>query len=281
MYAGQALVSASCAGGGSFCHAENPLGGPFGAPAGMNFNLSLACTDATSNCNEELSRLADAQSDALEWRYHIMHELEDETMPPGDAGELVLEGARDQAFRMGLAPDSPPLPDIDTAAGQQIVEHWLACGAPVIERSIAPGALSAGDNCTCVGEGCDLVSAAVVGDCYVRADVAPSAGWEAIYTQSIAPNCLGSGCHGDGSTNPPAMGTQQLAYESLVGQDPSASCMTSGRQYVTPGNAEESVLHRVLVGQDCSIAQMPLGRMPLSEGAIQAISEWIDAGAMP
>jgi hypothetical protein len=248
----------------------------------MNFNLSVACNDATSDCNEELARLAEAQSDAIEWRYHIMHELEDGTMPPGEAGELVLDGARDMAYRMGLPESSPELPAIDTSEGRAIVEQWLACGAPVIERSIPSGSLNPGDNCTCVGAGCDLVSAAVVGDCFVRADAELAADWSAIYTQTIVPSCLGSGCHGDGSTTAPLMGTQQMAYDALVGQSASGTCVSTSLQYVTPGDSENSVLRQVLVSNDnCSVSRMPLGRAELSEAAIQSIADWIDAGAMP
>ncbi|MBT8480735.1 MAG: hypothetical protein HKP36_04040, partial [Myxococcales bacterium] len=49
MYEGQAIVQSTC-GDGAFCHAPAAVGRDrFGTPAGLNFDVDLACTDETDD----------------------------------------------------------------------------------------------------------------------------------------------------------------------------------------------------------------------------------------
>lgn len=118
MYAGQALVHRSC-GYGSFCHTESEVAQRFGAPAGLDFDVDLA-SDAA-----DTERLRRGQLGVFRHRDAIWAEVEAGRMPPSGVGtETVAAGP---AFRA--------LPEVDTSEGRQILRNWLACGAPVVERT--------------------------------------------------------------------------------------------------------------------------------------------------
>jgi len=276
LYAGQALMTSSCAGDGAFCHTNEPVQA-FGAPAGLNFNVGIACRDDES-CTSELQRLAGAQRDVVDWAEHAMAEIENETMPPEESGSGLVT----TTYRMGPDPSAAALPTLDTAEGRQILEHWLACGAPVVERSIGAGTLMPGDNCTCVGESCDIVPAAQVGDCYVRAEVQIEPTWSSIYDSVIAPSCAGASCHG-AEANPPDLSDAATGYAALIGQAASGMCSDTELPYVEPNDPANSVLYQVLTDSgNCSmLGLMPLGTPDgLPTGVTDAIAEWITAGAM-
>lgn len=117
-YAGQALVQSSC-GDGSFCHAEAALGSErYGAPGGLDFDLALAETA------EEVERLRRGQRQVYRWRRQVLAEVTSGDMPPGEAGRLVA--------RVGVYADLPPLAGPE---GIETLRNWLACGAPVVERT--------------------------------------------------------------------------------------------------------------------------------------------------
>ena len=90
-------------------------------------------------------------------------------------------------------------------------------------------------------------------------------------------------CHGMRGPKRLPMGTEQLAYESLVGVE---SMSEPGMNRVEPGSPEESFLICKLLEDDTcrKLAarggmRMPLGGEPLTEKEIQLISDWIAAGA--
>lgn len=116
-YEGQALINTSC-GGGSFCHAER-ASDRFGAPAGLDFDLSLASSP------EEVERLRRDRNAASELRREILHQVRKGWMPPPGEGEEVV----------ATLPKYRDLPAIDSEQGQEILRNWLACGLPVVERT--------------------------------------------------------------------------------------------------------------------------------------------------
>lgn len=118
-YAGQALIHQSC-GEGAFCHSPDiPAADRYGAPAGLDFDLSLA-TDAPS-----VERLRRGQLELYRHRELAMRTVERGTMPPSGVGREVVDAAT--RYRN--------LPAIDTPEGRAILRNWLACGAPVVERT--------------------------------------------------------------------------------------------------------------------------------------------------
>ncbi|RLB52557.1 MAG: hypothetical protein DRJ42_14495 [Deltaproteobacteria bacterium] len=116
-YAGQALVNRSC-GTGAFCHSES-ASDRFGAPHGMDFDLSLA-GDA-----ESTERLRRDQAEVFRLQRHILRAVDAETMPPGAIGAEVESAG----------PIYRDLPDLHTPEGRETLRNWLACGAPVVERT--------------------------------------------------------------------------------------------------------------------------------------------------
>lgn len=118
-YGGQALLHASC-GAGSFCHSETAEGaGRYGAPAGTDYDLGLAETaEQTELLRRGLARLRRDQAEI--WR-----QVHEDWMPPGEVGAEV--GA--------LGPAYQGLPVIYSPEGKEMVRNWLACGAPVVERT--------------------------------------------------------------------------------------------------------------------------------------------------
>ncbi|MFK8001298.1 MAG: hypothetical protein AB8H86_17010 [Polyangiales bacterium] len=120
-YGGQALITQSC-GDGSFCHASSALGADrFGTPQGLNFDLRLATNDV------DTERLRADQLTTFRWRRAILRTQRSGSMPPGLQGaEIVALGRR-----------YVDLPALTSDEGQEILRNWLACGAPVVERTSA------------------------------------------------------------------------------------------------------------------------------------------------
>lgn len=118
-YAGQALVISSC-GSGSFCHAPAAVGEDrYGVPAELDFDLTLAETlEQTQRLRRDIARVRDL-------RGSIWQQVHEEWMPPGQAGDDVL----------ALGVRFSGLPSIDSAEGKDALRNWLACGAPIVERT--------------------------------------------------------------------------------------------------------------------------------------------------
>ena len=129
-YEGQAMVALSC-GNQSYCHSSTATGeGRFGAPIGLNFDVFPASYDGVAS-PEQTERLRIAQANVNSYSGHIFATVESGTMPPW--GESTLS-AHEETPR--FASDSGErLPFVDSFEGVEIVRNWVACGAPVVERS--------------------------------------------------------------------------------------------------------------------------------------------------
>lgn len=262
-YAGQALVHASC-GQGGFCHSSGiPLDNRFGAPAGLDFDVAIACV-GDGPCEQETGRLQGAQRTVHEWGDAILRELAAGTMPPGDAGRQARAGAPEY----GRA-DGSTLPSIESAEGVEIVRAWLACGAPVIERTTPHPS-----------------GQTTVGDVFARRAPEPvglEPRWPSIYEHVIATSCVS--CHGPEipsqlEASALDMRDADVAYESLVGV-PAAGSACSGETLlrVEPNDPDASLLFRkVAPTADLCGSPMPIGGM-LDAEQVEAIRQWIAMGA--
>ena len=99
--------------------------------------------------------------------------------------------------------------------------------------------------------------------------------FSSIQDNIFTPKCVNAGCH---NPTPGPMSLQKgVAYENLVNK-PSAW----GMPRVEPGNADNSALYLKLIG-DARVggpqARMPLGAPQLPQEEINAVKEWINAGA--
>jgi hypothetical protein len=151
MYEGQALVQSTC-GDGQFCHAPAAVGADrIGVPAGLNFDVALACTDESldpacaqpiESCDggqtntlycQRLERLHGDQANIVEWAEGMIQEMRAGAMPPGEAGRSVRNNV--PWIRQS---DGSELPPIESAEAREIVRNWLACQAPVVARTELP-----------------------------------------------------------------------------------------------------------------------------------------------
>jgi hypothetical protein len=210
MYEGQALVQSTC-GDGSFCHAPAAVGADrVGVPAGLNFDLALACTDATEDpsCAQPIESCEGGQTDTLycerlrglqnnlnqvnNWAEGMIQEIRSGTMPPGAAGQRVRNNA---PWIRTPDPDRPgrsdELPSIDSDEGTEVVRNWLACQAPVIARTqIPPSAALELQPCQSVGEEICV---------YSGPGVLPDPNWSDIYFGIMFTDCVI--CHGPANDN--------------------------------------------------------------------------------
>ncbi len=136
-YAAQALVHASC-GQAAFCHAGTAEGPTrWGVPMGLDFDMDLASVSGstaplTPSERRLRSRLREGRQRVLEWGEAFYDSVESGWMPPyGDATVEVHAGVSRYVF----ADDGSRLPRVDDAEGLAILRNWLACGAPVVERT--------------------------------------------------------------------------------------------------------------------------------------------------
>ena len=122
MYEGQALLAISCSDGA--CHGTTIRGDDRrGAPVGLDYDVQL-----TTGGNERLlATTGNVRRDATD----IFEELDCESMPP--SGRSLMQ-ARENAEQWVRA-DGAPLPPIDSSAARAIVQNWLACDAPIVERT--------------------------------------------------------------------------------------------------------------------------------------------------
>ena len=210
MYEGQALVQSTC-GDGSFCHAPAAVGADrIGVPAGLNFDVDLACTDESQDptCTQPIATCDGSQTDTaycrrLEGLHNnqnqinrfaegMIQEMRAGAMPPGEAGRRVQNGT---PWLREFDPDRPnrpeELPPIESAEAQEIVRNWLACQAPVIARTEIPA--SADDEL----EPCPSVDGEIC--IYNGPRNLPSPMWSEIYWSIMFNECVI--CHGPPNDN--------------------------------------------------------------------------------
>jgi hypothetical protein len=315
MYEGQALVQSTC-GDGSFCHAPGALGADrIGVPAGLNFDVALACTDASQDpsctqpietCDggqtntaycQRLERLHNNQNQITHFAEGMIQEMRAGAMPPGEAGRRV----RNNTPWLRKSDDSE-LPPIESDEAQEIVRNWLACQSPVIARTEIAGSVE--DEL----ESCPSVDGEICIYNGPQGDL-PGPMWSEIYWSIMFNECVI--CHGppndnvDQNPNNPRGGdipggASPAALEALDLTGPDAtdtsnwpsdsypavvdalayqvtSCPDEGT-IVIPLDSQDSVMIQKLRNtQACGTDMPPLD--PISETLIQIVEEWVDLGA--
>jgi hypothetical protein len=315
MYEGQALVQSTC-GDGSFCHAPGALGADrIGVPAGLNFDVALACTDASQDpsctqpietCDggqtntaycQRLERLHNNQNQINHFAEGMIQEMRAGAMPPGEAGRRV----RNNTPWLRKSDDSE-LPPIESDEAQEIVRNWLACQSPVIARTEIAGSVE--DEL----ESCPSVDGEICIYNGPQGDL-PGPMWSEIYWSIMFNECVI--CHGplndnvDQNPNNPRGGdipggASPTALEALDLTGPDAtdtsnwpsdsypavvdalayqvtSCPDEGT-IVIPLDSQDSVMIQKLRNtQACGTDMPPLD--PISETLIQIVEEWVDLGA--
>ncbi|MBX3246426.1 MAG: hypothetical protein KF901_04515 [Myxococcales bacterium] len=317
LYAGQAMTQLHC-GNGGFCHSPAATGaGRAGAPAGLDFDVALACppdapccTEASceayarTSCNSRpegeraacqmetfetqmarvrraSARLAANQEVVFRYRHDILRTLRDGSMPPGAAGQSVRPSV-DYYREFDGASFTNPLPEADTPEGREIIRNWLACGSPVLEASRNPGAMDQ-PGARCMAEDGE------VGLCAFRAGAIepPDPTWNSIYDRIVRPLCLD--CHRPG--NPFfGPGEQELDYSDRMGAltamlnvaAEGSACADDGDLLISPGSPMDSVFYTKMTSTPTCGDIMPLGRETgLPDEVLAPIRQWITAGANP
>lgn len=284
-YLGQALLIQSCAGDGGFCHAAD-ASDRFGAPFGLDF-------DAFPAEDTSLERLARVQETIHASRNAIWGSVVSGSMPPGEAGRAQQVESYFEADAGG-AP-TVPIPTLAGPEGREALRNWLACGAPVVERSTPAPPAPCSRDAECEGSRlCDTARGACFGVGYVEPalEVGFEPDFPSIYARILAPNCAGEiGCHGPEPRGVDLdMSSEAMARLSLVGvpassrPDLGASCTATGLDRVVPGDPDASLLLGKLTGApDAPVSgcgdRMPLGGNALAPAAVTAIRDWIAAGA--
>ncbi|GAB4202045.1 MAG: hypothetical protein OHK0013_14840 [Sandaracinaceae bacterium] len=281
-YAGQALLLTSC-GGSSYCHTQTPMAPRFGAPGDLVFDTLLV--DGAVDEDEALERLFRARSAAYRHRDGVYASVVTGTMPP--AGRPPVPDLREaaSAYRRYDGPmdrTGTPLPFVQSTEGREILRNWLACGAPVVERTTDADLPLCTTNADCPITGVCLLD---TGECQPVGDVVevrPTAlepTWSSIFVNVIRPSCATTGCHvGASAFNMLDLSDRDMAYTALTTRDASSFC--GERPYVTPGSTDVSMsvlLDKLQPTPTCG------GRMPpsgLGAEVAMVVEEWVMRGAM-
>lgn len=287
-YAGQALMIQSC-GGGGFCHSEGiePVD-RIGAPAGLDFDMRLASTNAEASL-DQLDRLDRHQRFLVNARTLVWEAVSSGRMPPGAEGRRIVAGS---PHYDRLNPDGSytPLPVIETAEGRDILRNWLACRAPVIERTeprIDGETITIGD----------LVPARPARSC-------ANATWPSLYAtilgghpdasgQLRGARCALSDCH-DG-TDPPVgldwsasdprnlSSVYDVARRILAtGPTTSELCGSTNARLIVPNDPAASLLYQKVSAASAADVcgdPMPLVGQRLPDQLLGALEAWIRCGA--
>lgn len=315
MYEGQALVQSSC-GDGAFCHAPAAVGADrIGVPAGLNFDVALACTDASQDptctqpiqsceggqtdtpyCNR-LKSLADNQNQVRNWAEGMIQEIRQGAMPPAEAGRAVQDGTA--WLRKS---DGSELPPIESSDGQEIVRNWLACQSPVIARTeIPPSTALELESCDSVDDEICIYNGPQGG--------LPDPRWSDIYWSIMFTECVI--CHGPTNENqdqnpnrlgeniPGGASALGLAALDLTGQNTAdtsnwpdeshsavvnalasiqGDCAGQGT-LVVPFNADGSIMVQKLRGVQTCGDPMPPGQA-ISAALVEIVADWVDIGAL-
>lgn len=106
-----------------------------------------------------------------------------------------------------------------------------------------------------------------------------SATLSSLQTNVFTPTCATSGCHSSGSASGGLVLEEGSSFANLVSVGSTESSLTR----VLPGDPDQSYLVNKLEGTQASAggsgSQMPRGSAALSEEEMQAIRDWIAAGA--
>lgn len=315
MYEGQALVQSTC-GNAQFCHSPAAIGADrFGVPAGLNFDVALACTDETvdSTCADlesceganaespycqRLLRLEENHDRTVSWAGDMISEIRRGSMPPGEAGRVVRDDT--PWFR----PDGSQLPSIESGEAQEIVRNWLACAAPVVARTefppseqleLTPCPTIDAETCIYTGPQGDL----------------PDPTWSSIYASLIFTQCVI--CHGPANANvdqnpnnpdgtiPGGASAQGLAALDLSGTDltdtsnwaseshaavfdvpasAAGECEGQGTVVVPDDSTASLMIQKMRAVQICGTPMPVAPGQTIPDSIIDIVAEWIDAGAL-
>jgi len=314
MYEGQALVQSTC-GDGSFCHAPAAVGADrIGVPAGLNFDVALACTDASEDptCTQpiqscdggqtnspyctRLTSLQNNQNQVNNFAEGMIQEIREGAMPPGAAGQAVRNNTP------WIRSDGAALPSIESSEGQDIVRNWLACQSPVVARTEAP------PSANLELQPCPSVDQEIC--VYNGPRDLPDPTWSDIYWSIMFTRCVL--CHGpanattdDPNPDNPLDGTipggaspAALAALDLTGTDttnttnwPTESwsavvdalaadpgvCAGQGT-LVVPFDSPSSIMVQKMRGTQTCGTEMPPAQM-IGESLIQIVEQWVALGA--
>ncbi len=280
-YAGQAMLIQSCAGDGSFCHADTATN-RYGAPFGMNFDPTLA--DGSRFGVDELTgarHLRDAQVQSHRFRDDIYSQVTTGLMPPGNAADATM-GAEYRSYTSAADTIGTPLPSLRSADGREMLRNWLACRSPVVESTGTVTTVLCNTDDDCFTRHCDTSAHACIAvGAVTPARAATTANWTSLYTTIFQPTCAISACHGTAGAAVSGnldMSTAAVAYAALIGV-PGSNAVCGTR--ITPGNPDTSYFVAKLEGtQDPAMCGtvMPSGRM-LSMSQIALVRTWITGGA--
>lgn len=266
MNAGQAIFHLSC-GGGAYCHSTRARGIlRASTPRGVDYDLGVPCIGAACTASTTaLARFESHHATVVEEAEDFLREVDSGAMPPGAVGREVVR-------RMGraLRADGTTLPGLESDEGHAIFAAWLACGAPVVEVSLAPDVgLDPGDACAASTR----VGSCVVGSGPDVGATLPSPTWDSLYAHLFGPLC-GESCHGHGAPHAgePAMGDVDRAYAAIrFGEDGLVNIV----------NPDASGLLTMLRTGDAEIKMMPptllSGGIP--EETLSVVRAWIASGA--
>ncbi len=302
MYEGQALVQSTC-GDSTFCHSPAAVGADrFGAPAGLNFDVSLVCTEDLSGCQSDppygdrIDRFNGNQGKIRDWAEGIIQEVRAGAMPPGEAGRRVANTTP------WVRPDGSALPSIHSGDGREILRNWLACGSPAIGRT--EPAPTETDQLQLCGSSDEEVICVYSGP----ADL-PDPTWTDIYWKVIFTQCVS--CHGPANDNvdqnpdnlggdiPGGASAQALTVLDLSGTDlenttnwaedtydrvvdvstsTSTAALCAGQGLIIDStDGEASIMVQKMRGTQPCGGPMPANLLPAP--LVDVVSEWADLGA--
>jgi hypothetical protein len=257
-YAGQAIVQEAC----TRCHGSASTGASrVGAPHGLNFNvggLNPMSTEAdVATARTTLAKIQDEAGDMYD-------QIESGTMPPaspaGNTAPLTW------TFADGSAAS---LPDVRTDQGKSTVRNWLACKAPVIA-----GITGAPADAVAIG--------AIVPAVISTAEIPPT--FTGVYTGVLMPSGC-PGCHVPGGPGGFLdLSTPSIAYTSLVGKDAATSgtgimCAGKGKRVVANDCTNSILYSKISMATPICGTSMPPGAGPLPQTQLDAVCNWIKAGA--
>jgi hypothetical protein len=183
-----------------------------------------------------------------------------------------------QEILTGMMPPPPGFAEGREADGYAIL-GWIAAGAE-LERIESPVPDSTGSVPTTDDTGSTSDPTGTTTSISMTGEASTSDGepFEAFLPvlEIFQGSCGGPTCHRDGGLSPPELG-DETAYDNIVGVE---SLLHPARMpYVTPTDPTESFLMLRLQADGFSVMP-PAPDPPLSQGEIDTVAAWIDAGAM-
>lgn len=295
MYAGQAIMVASCASG---CHVSTAKGaGRQGAPADMNFDLvpvaagKLIKNDAGQATGVEvdqaqLAGLRSRQRHVFDDRENIWDQVDKGLMPPDGVGETYRAVAAGVKVLFGPASSCTRGEQVGFKESKGVLRQWLACGTPVVETVSADlpfEAVASDAGAPERASGAVAYSGSVGYQYPACAAAATAPSFDEIYEQILKTGYSCVDCHSGAAAfgNFDMGATADTAYTALTTK--MSSCAATPA-YVVPNDPSKSLLSVIVDGKAsatarCGLEPMPLGMMGISDADLTRINAWINAGA--